>query len=141
MDKQTIIDYVMHTPHNTNPAVLEDMLIQLEEGGSKMNTWDGIFYASGSDSDEYTFTEFEGDVDALEDWIDDPVSVYKKYCIVVEELASYVDGESVFGCYEVTGISTATDGGDPVVVLSFVKPAIGNISSNVNKLDISSLLS
>jgi len=34
MDKNDIIDYVMHTPHNTNKAVLSGMLNQLTEGGS-----------------------------------------------------------------------------------------------------------
>ena len=34
MDKNDIINYVMHTPHNTNKAVLSDMLNQLTEGGS-----------------------------------------------------------------------------------------------------------
>ena len=33
MDKNDIIDYVMHTPHNTNKAVLNGMLNQLTEGG------------------------------------------------------------------------------------------------------------
>ena len=33
MTKQDIIDYVMTTPHNTNRAVLSDMLNQLAEGG------------------------------------------------------------------------------------------------------------
>ena len=33
MDKNDIIDYVMHTPHNTNRAVLSGMLNQLAEGG------------------------------------------------------------------------------------------------------------
>lgn len=33
MDKNDIIDYVMHTPHNTNRAVLSSMLNQLAEGG------------------------------------------------------------------------------------------------------------
>lgn len=32
MDKNDIIDYVMHTPHNTNKAVLNGMLNQLTEG-------------------------------------------------------------------------------------------------------------
>lgn len=31
MDKQQIIDYVMHNPDNTNPAVLSDLLDELEE--------------------------------------------------------------------------------------------------------------
>ena len=33
MDKNDIINYVMHTPHNTNKAVLSDMLNQLTESG------------------------------------------------------------------------------------------------------------
>ena len=33
MDKNDIINYVMHTPHNTNRAVLSSMLNQLTEGG------------------------------------------------------------------------------------------------------------
>lgn len=33
MDKNDIINYVMHTPHNTNRAVLNSMLNQLIEGG------------------------------------------------------------------------------------------------------------
>ena len=33
MDKNDIIEYVMHTPHNTNRAVLSSMLNQLAEGG------------------------------------------------------------------------------------------------------------
>lgn len=33
MDKEKILDYVMHTPHNTNRAVLNSMLNQLIEGG------------------------------------------------------------------------------------------------------------
>ncbi len=32
MDKNDIIKYVMHTPHNTNKAVLNSMLNQLSEG-------------------------------------------------------------------------------------------------------------
>lgn len=34
MDKNDIIEYVMHTPHNTNRAVLTSMLNQLAKGGS-----------------------------------------------------------------------------------------------------------
>ena len=34
MDKNDIINYVMHTPHNTNRAVLSSMLNQLTKGGS-----------------------------------------------------------------------------------------------------------
>lgn len=34
MDKNDIIEYVMHTPHNTNRAVLSSMLNQLAEDGS-----------------------------------------------------------------------------------------------------------
>lgn len=33
MDKNDVIEYVMHTPHNTNKAVLSSMLNQLAEGG------------------------------------------------------------------------------------------------------------
>ena len=33
MEKQQIIDYVMHNPDNTNPAVLRDLLDQLDTGG------------------------------------------------------------------------------------------------------------
>lgn len=34
MTKQQIIDYVMNTPHNTNPAILKQMLDEVaEEGG------------------------------------------------------------------------------------------------------------
>lgn len=33
MDKNDIIEYVMHTPHNTNRAVLSSMLNQLAEDG------------------------------------------------------------------------------------------------------------
>lgn len=33
MNKNDIIEYVMHTPHNTNKAVLSSMLNQLTEGG------------------------------------------------------------------------------------------------------------
>lgn len=32
MDKNDIIEYVMHTPHNTNRAVLSSMLNQLADG-------------------------------------------------------------------------------------------------------------
>lgn len=33
MNKNDIIEYVMNTPHNTNPAILGNMLNQLTEGG------------------------------------------------------------------------------------------------------------
>lgn len=33
MEKQDIINYVLNTPENTNPAVLKGMLEQLESGG------------------------------------------------------------------------------------------------------------
>lgn len=34
MDKNDIIEYVMHTPHNTNRAVLSSMLNQLADGSA-----------------------------------------------------------------------------------------------------------
>ena len=41
MDINTIIDYVMQTPENVNPAVLSDMLDELEPsgGGSQKLLW------------------------------------------------------------------------------------------------------
>lgn len=36
MDKNDIIEYVMHTPHNTNRAVLGSMLDSMGSGGDEM---------------------------------------------------------------------------------------------------------
>lgn len=34
MTKQQIIDYVLETPHNTNPAILGQMIDEIENGDS-----------------------------------------------------------------------------------------------------------
>ena len=40
MNKENIIDYVAHTPHNPNKKVLDDMLETLiEENGNSEKAW------------------------------------------------------------------------------------------------------
>lgn len=42
MNKNDIIDYVMHTPHNTNKAVLNSMLNQLTEGSGSSDLFSQV---------------------------------------------------------------------------------------------------
>lgn len=39
MDKETIMDYVMETPTNTNPRILGQMLDEYSEGGGEGGSW------------------------------------------------------------------------------------------------------
>lgn len=63
MDKNDIIEYVMHTPHNTNRAVLNSMLNQLGGGGSG-DGYLGIHTATINVT--FDTSSISGDVTAIE---------------------------------------------------------------------------
>lgn len=50
MEKQQIIDYVMHNPDNTNPAVLSDLLDQLDTGGDSRFSTAKVTFTNKSDT-------------------------------------------------------------------------------------------
>ena len=51
-----VIDYVMHTPENPNPAVLRDMLLQME--GSSEITEDYLYTIEGTFSASYDGADY-----------------------------------------------------------------------------------
>lgn len=106
-----------------------------------MNTWDGIFYVSRNDDDGTLGFEFEGDEEALREWIDDPISVYKKYCVIMEDDFSHIDPGSTVGYCEVIGISKAKKDDNPIVKLSFMFPNPDSVDYPIShQLDITSIL-
>lgn len=58
MDKEDIINYVMETPGNSNPAVLGSMLESYGGGGSGGGSSGGVLYVTVTDTttDEFSFT-------------------------------------------------------------------------------------
>ena len=52
MDKEDIVNYVMDNPDNTNPAVLRDMLNQLNSGGGS-----GLTIPASYENDTFTLNK------------------------------------------------------------------------------------
>lgn len=52
MDKEDIVNYVMDNPDNTNPAVLRDMLNQLNSGGNG-----GLIIPASYENDTFTLNK------------------------------------------------------------------------------------
>jgi hypothetical protein len=85
MDKNDIIDYVMHTPHNTNKAVLSSMLNQLTDGGG----------GGSSDFSTATVTIVNGD------------NAYVNGAFIGEDDYNQVEGEmSMFYSPQASGANT-----------------------------------
>ena len=92
MSSQEIIDYVMNTPHNTNPAILKQM-IEASSSGNGGGTYYIIFadYVDSSGKEPYTFIS-----DGLYDAFVKMISEYVPMSIVLwhGKLVGDNDGES-----------------------------------------------
>ena len=82
--KEEIFNYVMHSPENTNPAVLGSMLNSLEEGGG------GIEYF------DITYTCEEGGEPSIDKTHAQILSAYNSGKVVrlIIPTGSYIEGES-----------------------------------------------
>ena len=67
MDKNDIIEYVMHTPHNTNRAVLSSMLNQLADGSAGGSDLYRINVSVSPQEVVYCDTSFEDIMSAHDD--------------------------------------------------------------------------
>ncbi len=85
MDKEDIINYVMDNPDNTNPAVLKDMLNQLNSGGGS-----GLIIPASYENNTFTLNKTFKE-------INDVISTGGNAVI------NYVDYQGVISNYTVIG--------------------------------------
>ena len=105
MTKEEIINYVMNTPENTNPAVLKSMLEEIESGSS-----------SSSDDEMHTYTAASlatFPTGALKDLVTEKGVLYGSFDATISVAGFPYEHQTIPVEFSLQGNSLAVKGGGP----------------------------